>query len=288
MSNRSDREIRSLNFIANCSQADFSNLKLALLAKPSIVDKDPQFMFSFSKQQVIITSKSHQFRDTEFANISLSGTLISFQPIFGKKELSVPNFSSFKAVAAAGIGPLYRMSNRTDREIRSLNFIANCSEADFPDIKLALLAKLTIVKKDPQFMFSVSEQRMIITNKKYQFRNTEFANICVSGAPVSFQPIFGKMEQNVPNFSSFKAVAESAGASGADCEHDAESAGAAVTSAGPGMSIFCDCVCAWPCGFCCFSIDMLDMLLAAKFFFCMPLPMLIYIPPDLCQLARQV
>ena len=289
-----NREIRSLNFIANCSEADFSNLKLALLAKPTISAKNPQFMFSLSTQQMIITSTKHQFRDTEFA-----GTPVSFQPIHGKMEQNVPNFSSFKAVAAAGIGPKYSMSNRSDRDIRSLNFIANCSEADFSNLKLALLAKSSIYNKNPQFMFSKTEQQLIITSSTYQFRDTEFANISLSATPVLFQPIFGKMEQNVLNFLSFKAVANAAlapvdaqpvdpehykntkqseGASDTDCEHDADIAGA-VTSAGPGMLIFCDWACAWPCLFCCFSMNMLDMLLVPKLFFCMPLPT-IYIPSD--------
>jgi hypothetical protein len=98
--NRTDLRIRSLNFIANCAQADFLELKLVLLSKRSIKNKTPRFMYSDTRQEMIILSSTHQFRVSEFSNIFLSGIPVSFRPIVGKMETNFLSFSAFKTVAA--------------------------------------------------------------------------------------------------------------------------------------------------------------------------------------------
>jgi hypothetical protein len=117
--------------------------------------------------------------------------------------------------------------------------IANIAEADFLELRLVLLSKRSIKNKMPRFMYSVSRQQMIIISSTHQFRESEFSKIFLSGSPVSFRPIIGKMETNFHAFSAFKPVAavhdpaaqaaepkhreqtkESEGASDTDCVHE--------------------------------------------------------------------
>jgi hypothetical protein len=95
-----DLRIRSLNFIADCAEADFLELKSVLLSIQSIKNKTPRFMYSDTRQQMIIISSTHQFRKSEFSSVSLSGNPVSFQPIVGKMETNLLYFSAFKTVHA--------------------------------------------------------------------------------------------------------------------------------------------------------------------------------------------
>jgi hypothetical protein len=92
--------MRSLNFIADCAEADVEKLLQALVSKTTIKNKKPKFMFSELQQQLIVSSTRHQFRETEFSDIALAGVLIDFKPIAGVMEKILTAFSTFKPVVA--------------------------------------------------------------------------------------------------------------------------------------------------------------------------------------------